>query len=253
MDKHTIKDNVKQRYAAIATQGTSCCTSACCSPQDVSVNPLVDYSALDQLPLAGSDLGLGCGAPTRFASLKPGEVVLDLGSGAGIDVFIAARAVGPAGRVIGVDMTPEMITLARQNALTHGISNVEFHLGEIEHLPLPDASVDVALSNCVINLVPDKARVFSELRRVLRPGGRFVISDMVTFGMVPETLRQDMALWAGCVAGALDEQVYLEIARQAGFALVVHTRTVYPNGEGTPIPAGADYGLASLTLEGTRQ
>lgn len=250
MDEQTIKSQVKERYGAIASQGGCGCTPTCCSPNSGGLISLVDYQAADLLPLAESDLGLGCGTPTRYAALQPGETVLDLGSGAGIDVFLAARQVAPDGRVIGVDMTPAMIERARFNAAKTGYENVEFRLGEIEHLPVEPNAVDVVLSNCVINLVPDKAAAFGEIWRVLKPGGRFIISDMVTTGDVPDELRQDLTLWAGCITGALDRNEYLALVRTAGFAdLKIHTQTDYPSGEGTPLPEGADFGLASLTLE----
>jgi ubiquinone/menaquinone biosynthesis C-methylase UbiE len=175
---------------------------------------------------------LGCGNPTGLAGLKPGEVVLDLGSGGGLDVFLAAEKVGPTGRAIGVDMTAEMVDLARQNARKIGATNVEFRLGEIEALPLADQSVDVILSNCVINLSPDKDAVFREAFRVLRPGGRVTISDIVTNGPLPEPVRRSVTAWAGCVAGALEEQEYLTRLRAAGFADVrVVERHTYFTGE----------------------
>lgn len=250
MDEQTIKLQVKERYGAIAALGGCGCSPNCCSPDSGTIISLVDYQAADLLPLADSDLGLGCGTPTRYAALQSGEVVLDLGSGAGIDVFLAARQVAPAGRVIGVDMTPAMIERARLNADKAGIENVEFRLGEIEHLPVDSNSIDVVLSNCVINLVPDKIAAFGEIRRVLKPGGRFIISDMVTTGAVPDELRQDLNLWAGCIAGALDLDEYLALVRAAGFVnLKILAQTDYPSDEGALLPAGAVFSLASLTLE----
>lgn len=255
MDEKTIKTQVKTRYAAIAQSGGSCCApsgssqSSCCSPDSVAVNPLIDYSSLDLLPVEGSDLGLGCGMPTRFAALQPGEVVLDLGSGAGIDVFLAAKAVGETGSAIGVDMTEEMIERAWQNARKHQIKNVDFRLGEIEALPVDSSSVDVVLSNCVINLAPNKQRVFAEIARVLKPGGRFIISDIVTFGDVPAEIRQDMELWAGCVAGAVDEQEYLGLIRASGFVdLKYHSRSSATEDAGEN-QAGPAYGMVSITIE----
>ena len=244
MDENTIKSQVKSHYAAIAQSGGSCC-----SPDSVAVNPLIDYSSLDLLPVEGSDLGLGCGMPTRFAALQPGEVVLDLGSGAGIDVFLAAREVGETGFAIGVDMTEAMIERAWQNARKHQIKNVDFRLGEIEALPVDSSSIHVVLSNCVINLAPDKQRVFAEIARVLKPGGRFIVSDIVTFGDVPPEIRQDMELWAGCVAGAVDEQEYLGIIRANGFVdLKFHSRssTTENAAENQAEPA---YGMVSITIE----
>jgi ubiquinone/menaquinone biosynthesis C-methylase UbiE len=162
-------------------------------------------------------MGLGCGNPVALASLKTGETILDLGSGGGIDVFLAAQRVGPNGKVIGVDMTQAMITTATATAQQYGYANVEFRLGEIEQLPVDDASVDVIISNCVINLSPDKARVFKEAYRVLKPNGRILISDIVTEGALPEKIKSSFAAWAGCVAGALEKQQYLDIIRNTGF------------------------------------
>ena len=201
-----IKSKVRDRYGAAASD-SRCCSegagpSCCCGDESHSSTPL------------------GCGIPLRHAGLQPGETVLDLGSGPGLEVLAAARQVGPSGRVIGVDMTPEMVARARQAATEQGAGNVEFFLGDIESLPLADQSVDVIISNCVINLAPDKAAVFREMFRVLRPGGRFSVSDMVTHGAVPPSLRKDMDLWAECVAGAVEERVYLDLVRQAGFAEV---------------------------------
>lgn len=248
MDEQSIKNQVKNRYSAVAKQESSCCGPSSCCDDQPNVNALVDYGDLSLSVVGGADLGLGCGLPTQDAGIKPGDTVLDLGSGAGIDVFLAARAVGPQGKVIGVDMTPEMIAKAWDNAVRGGYTNVDFRLGEIEDLPIDNASVDVVLSNCVINLVPDKARVFTEIHRVLKPGGRFSISDMVTHGEVPQDIREDMALWAGCVAGALDRDDYLEIVRQADF-IDLHIKDFveydYLKGE--------NYGLASLTLQARKK
>lgn len=162
----------------------------------------------------------GCGNPTAIAALKPGEAVLDLGSGGGIDCFLAAQQVGPSGRVIGVDMTPEMVSLARQNALGTGATNVEFRLGEMEHLPVESGTVDVVISNCVINLSPDKATVFAEALRVLKPGGRFSVSDIVLVGTLPEGMRQNLELWGSCIPGALEKDVFLRDLATAGFVEV---------------------------------
>lgn len=248
MDEQSIKSQVKNRYAAVAQQESSCCgPSSCCGDQP-SINPLVDYGDLSLNIIEGADLGLGCGLPTQEAGIQPGHTVLDLGSGAGVDVFLAAKAVGPQGKVIGVDMTPQMIARAWDNAVRGGYSNVDFRLGEIESLPVEDASVDVVLSNCVINLVPDKVRVFSEIYRVLKAGGRFSISDMVTYGDVPQDIREDMALWAGCVSGALDRDEYLQIVREAGF-IDLHIKDFveydYLKAE--------NYGLASLSLQARKE
>jgi arsenite methyltransferase len=247
MDEKMIKETVKKRYAKVASRGGDCCGSeqvSCCGDIQEIVS-LVDYSSLEQLPVEGSDLGLGCGIPTRDAGILPGQTVLDLGSGAGVDVFLAAQAVGEQGQVIGVDMTPEMIARAWNNAAKGGFQNVDFRLGEIENLPVTSDSVDVLLSNCVINLVPDKRRAFAEIYRVLKPGGHFSISDVVTYGQVPPEVRQDMELWAGCLAGALDQEDYLQIIRQAGFENVQVKDTVKFD-----MQKGETYGTASITVEG---
>lgn len=248
MDETTLKSTVKDHYASVAQGSSSCCgTSDCCGNQAV-INPLVGYGDLSVDLVDGADLGLGCGLPTLNAGIQPGDTVLDLGSGAGVDVFLAARAAGPQGKAIGVDMTPEMIARAWDNAVRGGYTNVDFRLGEIEELPVTTDSVDVVLSNCVINLVPDKARVFAEIFRVLKPGGRFSISDMVTYGEVPQEIREDMTLWAGCVAGALDREAYLEIIRQTGFS-ELHIKDFveydYLKGE--------NYGLASITVQARKE
>jgi ubiquinone/menaquinone biosynthesis C-methylase UbiE len=168
----------------------------------------------------GTDLGLGCGAPIGLLELKPGETVLDLGSGAGIDAFLAAREVGPEGRVIGVDMTPQMLDRARRNAASVGHDNVEFRAGRLEALPVEDASIDAITSNCVINLVPDKAAVFREVARVLKPGGRMVVADIVLDAPLPEAVVQDLAAWVGCVSGALPRQEYIRLVESAGLGSV---------------------------------
>lgn len=242
MDAQKIKQEVQSHYAAIARENISCGCS-CCSSDSAKVEELVDYGVLQGDLIQESNLGLGCGLPTLSAALQPGETVLDLGSGAGIDVFIAAKAVGLQGKVIGVDMTPEMVARAQASAARSSFHNVEFRLGEIEALPVESDSVDVVLSNCVINLVPDKRRAYGEIFRVLKPGGRFSISDMVTFGNVPPDLRQDMELWAGCIAGALDREEYLSIITKAGFKdIEIFNSTEYGS------QGGEGYGLVSLTL-----
>jgi arsenite methyltransferase len=198
--------------------------ASCCGPAPAAEAPAGSEAArlyptedLAGLPDTVTDASLGCGNPLAIAELKPGEVVLDLGSGGGIDCFLAARKVGPAGRVIGLDMTPDMIKLARRNAKKLGMANVIFDYGEMEEIPLPDASVDAIISNCVINLSPDKDAVFGEAYRVLRPGGRLSVSDMVVDGDLPPAIRDNLDAWAGCLAGALDESDYLAKIRAAGF------------------------------------
>ena len=213
---------LKEGYARIAEQGSCCCSSSssCCGSTDrvLEVSRNIGYSdnELAAVP-SGANLGLGCGNPVALASLKEGEIVLDLGSGAGFDCFLAANTVGPKGKVIGVDMTPEMIALARENAEKGGYENVEFRLGEIEHLPVGDDIVDVVISNCVINLSPDKPQVFREAFRVLKPGGRIAVSDIVTNGPLPEVIKQNMAAWTGCIAGALEVDDYIGAIEDAGF------------------------------------
>ncbi|MGQ9730284.1 MAG: arsenite methyltransferase [Candidatus Zipacnadales bacterium] len=208
-----LKRAVRNTYGRIARQ-----RSWCASPLLRAVTEGVGYRAedLEGVP-AASNLGLGCGNPTAIAGLHAGETVLDLGSGAGFDCFLAAQAVGPTGAIIGVDMTPEMIEKARMNAEKAGYANVEFHLGEIEHLPVADRSVDVVISNCVINLVPDKAQAFREAYRVLRPGGRLHLSDIVLTREAPASLRNDLDAYCACVAGALSREAYLATIETAGF------------------------------------
>lgn len=228
----TRREHVRARYAAIAS-GAGCCTpggapSMCCSGGTVrspsgsaSVATQLGYTAkeLSELP-EGADLGLGCGNPTAILALRPRESVLDLGSGAGIDCFLAAQKVGPTGRVIGVDMTPEMVRRARTNAEAGGYSNVEFRLGEIEHLPVADRSIDVVISNCVVNLAPDKSRVYREAFRVLRPGGRLSISDVVATRPLTERERDDDSLWSSCSSGAISVREMGRALRKAGFSRV---------------------------------
>jgi len=218
-----IKQHVKKHYAELA-KGTSCCEAAtCCVPSSrTSYAKKIGYSneELQDLPDSVTRTVAGCGNPTALADLKEGEVVLDLGSGGGIDAFLAAKKVGPKGKVIGVDMTEEMIRLAKKNAEKMKTENVEFRLGEIEKLPVEDGIVDIIISNCVINLSPDKDKVFSEAFRVLKPGGRILISDIVTQGELPNEVREDPEMWAGCIAGALDEKDYLQKIMNAGFEKV---------------------------------
>jgi SAM-dependent methyltransferase len=213
---------VKERYGAIAAgaQQTCCREHTCCaSPADVAEK--IGYSA-DEVAAApqGANLNLGCGNPLALASIEPGEIVLDLGSGAGFDVFLAAARVGPMGRVIGVDMTPEMIEKARANAERAGYSNVEFRQGDIEALPVEDASVDLVISNCVLNLVPDKPKAFREIARVLKPGGRIAVADIVLDKPLPEALKGDADAYCSCVSGAIGRAKYLRLLEQAGLSNV---------------------------------
>jgi arsenite methyltransferase len=221
-----LREEVRSHYGEVARTGSSCCAPGCCSPGSgtrasgaASETALgLGYTPGDLAAVPeGANLGLGCGNPQAIAALKPGETVLDLGSGAGFDCFLAARQVGASGRVIGVDMTAEMIGRARQNARKVELTNVEFRLGEIEHLPVADGSVDVIMSNCVINLSPDKPAVFREALRVLRPGGRLAISDVVAFGPLPAEVRRDLALYTGCIAGAATLDEIKSWLAEAGF------------------------------------
>jgi arsenite methyltransferase len=222
-----IKEVVREKYGEAARrvasgQGNGCC-GASSAPEgcgDPITSNLYDEAQAEQIPDTALRASLGCGNPTALAKLNPGEIVLDLGSGGGIDVLLSARRVGPMGKAYGLDMTDDMLALARENQRKTGIENVEFLKGEIEHIPLPDNSVDVIISNCVINLSGDKDQVLREAYRVLKPGGRFAVSDVVTRGAVPEAVRQSMLLWVGCIAGALQEDEYRAKLTAAGFAAI---------------------------------
>ena len=222
MKEEEIKKVVREGYGKIAQKDLSCCAPAnsCCGSTDVvqGISKEIGYSdeELKVVP-EGSNLGLGCGNPVALASLKEGEVVLDLGSGAGFDCFLAANQVGKTGKVIGVDMTPEMLDRARENARKGNYENVEFRLGEIENLPVADDSADIIISNCVINLSPDKRRVFQEAFRVLRPGGRLMVSDIVLMKELPEEVKNSVTAYIGCLAGAVTKKEYLDAIQSAGF------------------------------------
>jgi len=210
-----IRERVRRRYAATAGGKSSCCGDACCSSTNVE---MLGYSTEhSEIAPEAANLGLGCGNPLAIASLRLGQTVLDLGSGAGFDCFLAARAVGPSGMVIGIDMTDEMLAKARENARKNGFTNVEFRFGEIEALPVADESVDVIISNCVINLSPEKARVFREAYRVLKPGGRLAVADIVATATLPDEIRGDWAAYTGCMAGASQISELEEMLQQAGF------------------------------------
>jgi arsenite methyltransferase len=217
-----VKETVREKYGQAARQarggaGATCCSSSCCGGDDPITSNLYSAAETEGLPHTAVLASLGCGNPTALAQLHEGETVLDLGSGGGIDVLLSAKRVGPSGKAYGLDMTDDMLTLARENARKAGAQNVEFLKGEIESVPLPNDSVDVIISNCVINLSTDKQRALNEAFRVLKPGGRFAVSDVVIRGEVPETVRRSMELWVGCVAGALTEEQYVGHLQQAGF------------------------------------
>jgi SAM-dependent methyltransferase len=220
-----VRDAVRDKYGEIAKSKSTCCVPAasCCaqSGQAETMSMAMGYSEEDLKSVPDdADIGLGCGNPTALASLKEGEVALDLGSGGGLDCFLAAEKVGQSGQVIGVDMTPEMVSLARKNAAKGNHTNVEFRLAEIENLPVADNTVDVIISNCVINLSPDKRRVFQEAYRVLKPGGRLMISDIVLLKPLPDFVRESIDVYVGCVAGALLKDDYISAITSAGFANV---------------------------------
>jgi SAM-dependent methyltransferase len=264
----TLKDIVREKYGEAATraasgQKSSCCgssaaTSDCCgtgasSCVDPITSNLYNEAETGALPENAVRASLGCGNPTALAELRAGEVVLDLGSGGGIDVLLSARRVGPTGKAYGLDMTDEMLDLARKNQAEAGVTNVEFLKGEIESIPLPDASVDVIISNCVINLSGDKARVLAEAFRVLKPGGRFAVSDVVVRGSVPDAIRKSVELWVGCVAGAMEESEYRAKLEHAGFTAVgVEPTRIYDLGEAREFLSaqGIDADAAARQVEG---
>ena len=252
MNTTEVKEMVRNRYGSIAAGSESCCGSPA-EPQEASCSMGYSETELASLP-EGADLGLGCGNPQALAAMRPGEVVVDLGSGAGIDCFLAARQVGPAGRVIGVDMTHEMLTKARANAEQVGAANVEFRLGEIEHLPIEDNKADVVISNCVINLVPDKEQVYREAFRVLKPRGRLAVADVVNTAPLRPDLAADPALLCGCIAGAATARQIEDWLAAAGFIDV--RITVKPGSRelvATWAPGrGIEDYVASATIEGRK-
>jgi SAM-dependent methyltransferase len=232
MEATDIRQAVQKKYgelaAAVKTGNASCCGPSCCSTEDPIASDLYKKEQTASLPREAVDASLGCGNPTALIDLLEGQTVLDLGSGGGIDVLLSARRVGPTGKVYGLDMTDEMLGLARENQRKAGLHNVEFLKGDIQSVPLPDNSVDVVISNCVINLAPDKGKVLQEAFRVLRPGGHFAVSDIVVRGRVSPAVRRDMELWVGCIAGALEEDEYRNKLGAAGFIDVgVETWRVY--------------------------
>jgi ubiquinone/menaquinone biosynthesis C-methylase UbiE len=239
-----VTELVKERYGGIAlrvvseTSGAGCGTACCGSSDDPISKELYDESQKSELPVAAVLASQGCGNPTALAELRPGETVLDLGSGGGIDVLLSARRVSPGGKAYGLDMTDEMLALAHENQKKSGIENVEFLKGEIENIPLPDRSVDVVISNCVINLSADKDRVLRETFRVLKPGGRFAVSDIVTRGQIPAQIRANMRLWVDCVAGAMEENEYKAKLAAAGFEnITVEPTRIYTAEDAPTLPA----------------
>ncbi len=255
------KDLVRVKYGEAAlrvgvARGGGCCGSSCGCGSDAGdpvTRDLYDETTRSGLPEMAVQASLGCGNPTALADLSPGEVVLDLGSGGGLDVLLSARRVGPTGKVYGLDMTEEMLELARRNAAEAGARNVEFLAGDIESIPLPDASVDVVISNCVINLSADKRRVLAEAFRVLKPGGRFAVSDIVVRGTIPPQVRRSMELWVGCLAGALEEEEFLRLLQETGFqeASLEPTRVYQPEDARTFLEeAGLDVDALAAGVEG---
>ena len=257
MGTNDVKATVRERYGQAAREvsegaKTSCCSSTCCggSAEDPITSNLYTRAETAALPETAVLASLGCGNPTALAELHPGEVVLDLGSGGGIDVLLSAKRVGTTGKAYGLDMTDEMLALARENQRKSGLTNVEFLRGEIEAIPLPDNSVDVIISNCVINLSTDKGRVLEEAFRVLKPGGRFAVSDVVVRGVVPPEVRRSMELWVGCVAGALTEADYVQQLRAAGFENIgIEPTRIYEFEDAKAFLAGAGLDTEAVARE----
>ena len=250
-DAETIRKAVEEKYAAIARGEIKSCCDTKQAPGTELYNIATMAQGYNPAELAalpeGANLGLGCGDPTADADLQPGQTVLDLGSGVGVDCFLAAQRVGPNGRVIGVDMTDDMLAKARENARRGSYDNVEFRKGEIENLPVESGTVDRIISNCVINLAPDKARVFAEAYRVLKPGGAITVSDIVSLGEIPPSVRADMEAWAGCTAGAMEKEAYLKVIRSAGFREATVVKEVVYDYRREP-----DYALASITVRAVK-
>jgi len=261
MKKDQIRDTVKEKYGKVAikvitgkegqAEASSCCSSVLDPAKlDPIISNLYTDRETDGLPAEALAASLGCGNPTALAELRPGEVVLDLGSGGGIDVLLSAKRVGPKGKAYGLDMTEEMLALARDNQRKASVSNVEFLKGEIEQIPLPDRSVDVIISNCVINLSGDKPRVIREAFRVLRPGGRFAVSDIVVRGPVPPEIKKNMELWAGCVAGALEEETYRLLLEQAGFQqITIEPTRIYRAQDAKEFLSGSGMDIEQIARE----
>lgn len=254
-DEETLKEEIKTRYGQAALQAQRQERRSCCGTGTVleagKLDPITSGLYADQetavLPEDAVRASLGCGNPTALAQIAPGETVLDLGSGGGIDVLLSARRVGPTGKVYGLDMTDEMLELARANQAEAGMTNVEFLKGDIEHIPLPDNSVDLIISNCVINLSPDKDLVLGEAFRVLKPGGRLAVSDIVVRGEIPQEIQRNIELWAGCVAGALEEQEYIAKLKRAGFERVsIESTRVYTAADARDLFEGTDLNLDAI-------
>jgi arsenite methyltransferase len=258
MDETSIKNEVRERYAREAlkvrdTKAPACCGSSATAGADLISSNLYQDAETAQIPAEALAASLGCGNPTALAELKPGETVLDLGSGGGIDVLLTARRVGPSGKAYGLDMTDEMLELARDNQRKAGVQNVEFLKGEIENIPLPDNCVDVIISNCVINLSADKDRVLREAFRVLKPGGRFAVSDIVVRGEMPNEIQRRIELWAGCIAGALEDREYEAKLARAGFKEIeVEPTRVYKAADAKGLLAGfgADADRIAAAVDG---
>ena len=262
-----IKQVVKEKYGEIAANNSSCCgPTSCCGTDNKVIDYSImqdDYTGMDGY-VADADLGLGCGLPTEFAGIKKGNTVVDLGSGAGNDVFVARALTGDEGRVIGIDMTEEMVSKANINNAKLGYKNVDFRLGEIEDMPIDNDTADVIVSNCVLNLVPDKVKAFSEMYRVTKPGGHFCVSDIVLKGELPAQLKKSAEMYAGCVAGAIQQDEYLEIIEQAGFKNVEIKKTKvielpdnileeYLSSEGMKIYKESKIGIFSITVVGYKK
>jgi len=258
MDSENLKETVKSKYGEAAKRVSSCSGSTCCGTSPASAiegcdpitSNLYEQNEAAAVPEAALQASLGCGNPTLLAKLQPGEIVLDLGSGGGIDVLLSARRVGPSGKAYGLDMTEEMLALAEENKRKSGLTNVEFLKGEIENIPLPENTVDVIVSNCVINLSGDKDRVLREAFRVLKPGGRFAVSDVVVRGPVPPEIRRSMELWVGCVAGALSDLEYREKLQAAGFeSIEIEATRVYTMDDAAEILRAAGLNGKAIAAE----
>ena len=261
MIESTLKQNLRTKYGDVVCRveagdtPTSCCgSSACCGSTTTARDPitsnLYDEQEKSGLPVKAVLASLGCGNPTALAALEAGQVILDLGSGGGIDVLLSAKRVGPTGKVYGLDMTDEMLALANENKRRAGLENVEFLKGDIERIPLPDSSVDVIISNCVINLAFDKRAVLTEAFRVLRSGGRFAVSDVVVRGYLPESIRSSMEMWIGCLAGALEEREFISLLREVGFAEPsIEPTRIYKAEDAAAFFAGSNLGALELASQ----